>query len=434
MRNLTCSVFVVLFVVLFASSATKAETILCGGESATIQIDPAKPVRLRPTKCPRNEGTAARSERAPAEKPVTYDRDHDGIVDAFDACPDMVGVVSADPRLHGCPAPAPTAIPEPQGPADTDGDGIVDAFDACPRSQGPTSESRHLNGCPSPPDKPQVSPPAPTPPPDVSPKPPIVFDADGDGVKDEKDACPEVPGVVNTQAHLNGCPTPVVELPPAPTPPPDVSPKPPIVFDADGDGVKDEKDACPEVKGKPNVAEHLNGCPPPRSAKNPPATQPATQPAPPAPPKISKEGLMKFGLRVGAILSGKNEGLVGGGVTLELGGQKLSTQISGIAGVSDDGAGFAVSVDLGTNVSPRIRLAGGAAIIMHVDPERKLEESVRDRWFGFVGSAEYSAADSFRIGLDLGVGINAYPIEGGRRRDLPAFMAGVHLAVPFRLE
>ena len=379
MRNLTCSVFVVLFVVLFASSATKAETILCGGESATIQIDPAKPVRLRPTKCPRNEGTAARSERAPAEKPVTYDRDHDGIVDAFDACPDMVGVVSADPRLHGCPAPPPTAIPEPQGPADTDGDGIVDAFDACPRSQGPTSESRHLNGCPSPPDKPQVS-------------------------------------------------------PPAPTPPPDVSPKPPIVFDADGDGVKDEKDACPEVKGKPNVAEHLNGCPPPRSAKNPPATQPATQPAPPAPPKISKEGLMKFGLRVGAILSGKNEGLVGGGVTLELGGQKLSTQISGIAGVSDDGAGFAVSVDLGTNVSPRIRLAGGAAIIMHVDPERKLEESVRDRWFGFVGSAEYSAADSFRIGLDLGVGINAYPIEGGRRRDLPAFMAGVHLAVPFRLE
>ena len=379
MRNLTCSVFVVLFVVLFASSATKAETILCGGESATIQIDPAKPVRLRPTKCPRNEGTAARSERAPAEKPVTYDRDHDGIVDAFDACPDMVGVVSADPRLHGCPAPAPTAIPEPQGPADTDGDGIVDAFDACPRSQGPTSESRHLNGCPSPPDKPQVS-------------------------------------------------------PPAPTPPPDVSPKPPIVFDADGDGVKDEKDACPEVKGKPNVAEHLNGCPPPRSAKNPPATQPATQPAPPAPPKISKEGLMKFGLRVGAILSGKNEGLVGGGVALELGGQKLSTQISGIAGVSDDGAGFAVSVDLGTNVSPRIRLAGGAAIIMHVDPERKLEESVRDRWFGFVGSAEYSAADSFRIGLDLGVGINAYPIEGGRRRDLPAFMAGVHLAVPFRLE
>ena len=379
MRNLTCSVFVVLFVVLFASSATKAETILCGGESATIQIDPAKPVRLRPTKCPRNEGTAARSERAPAEKPVTYDRDHDGIVDAFDACPDMVGVVSADPRLHGCPAPAPTAIPEPQGPADTDGDGIVDAFDACPRSQGPTSESRHLNGCPSPPDKPQVS-------------------------------------------------------PPAPTPPPDVSPKPPIVFDADGDGVRDEQDACPEVKGKPNVAEHLNGCPPPRSAKNPPATQPATQPAPPAPPKISKEGLMKFGLRVGAILSGKNEGLVGGGVALELGGQKLSTQISGIAGVSDDGAGFAVSVDLGTNVSPRIRLAGGAAIIMHVDPERKLEESVRDRWFGFVGSAEYSAADSFRIGLDLGVGINAYPIEGGRRRDLPAFMAGVHLAVPFRLE
>jgi len=54
-------------------------------------------------------------------------------------------------------------------------------------------------------------------------------DADGDGVSDKKDVCPDVPGLKEFQ----GCP------------------------DTDGDGIPDNKDACPEEAGKPE----LNGCP-----------------------------------------------------------------------------------------------------------------------------------------------------------------------------
>ena len=54
-------------------------------------------------------------------------------------------------------------------------------------------------------------------------------DADGDGVSDEKDECPDVPGL----KEFNGCP------------------------DSDGDGIPDTKDRCPEEAG----TEALQGCP-----------------------------------------------------------------------------------------------------------------------------------------------------------------------------
>ena len=54
-------------------------------------------------------------------------------------------------------------------------------------------------------------------------------DSDGDGVNDDIDLCPQVKGV----PEFNGCP------------------------DSDGDGVADYRDACPDVKGK----KELNGCP-----------------------------------------------------------------------------------------------------------------------------------------------------------------------------
>ena len=56
-------------------------------------------------------------------------------------------------------------------------------------------------------------------------------DADGDGINDENDKCPTVPGV----ARYQGCPIP----------------------DTDGDGVNDEEDRCPKVFG---VRENF-GCP-----------------------------------------------------------------------------------------------------------------------------------------------------------------------------
>jgi OOP family OmpA-OmpF porin len=44
------------------------------------------------------------------------DNDEDGIPDAFDACPNVKGVPNPDPTKNGCPAPAPTPAPEPAPP------------------------------------------------------------------------------------------------------------------------------------------------------------------------------------------------------------------------------------------------------------------------------------------------------------------------------
>ena len=84
------------------------------------------------------------------------------------------------------------------GGKDTDGDGIYDDKDACPEVAG----LKEFNGCP---------------------------DADGDGIKDSDDACPSIAGL----ASMNGCP------------------------DADGDGVADKDDMCPNSKG----TKANKGCP-----------------------------------------------------------------------------------------------------------------------------------------------------------------------------
>ena len=89
--------------------------------------------------------------------PVVLDRDHDGIVDSLDACPDQPGIAA----LQGCP--------------DRDGDGIADKDDKCPDVPGLAK----YQGCPIP-------------------------DTDGDGINDEEDKCPTVAGV----ARYQGCPVP----------------------------------------------------------------------------------------------------------------------------------------------------------------------------------------------------------------------------------
>jgi hypothetical protein len=61
--------------------------------------------------------------------------------------------------------------------------------------------------------------------------PPVVVDTDKDGINDDVDKCPTVPGV----ARYNGCPIP----------------------DTDLDGINDEEDKCPNVYG---VARY-QGCP-----------------------------------------------------------------------------------------------------------------------------------------------------------------------------
>ena len=107
----------------------------------------------------------------PPRKPrKPADRDHDGIPDKDDACPDEPGVPSDDPAKNGCPPP----------PPDRDGDGIPDKDDACPDVKGVANTDPRENGCPP--------------------------DTDGDGIRDDVDACPNEKGPPDTDPQKNGCP------------------------------------------------------------------------------------------------------------------------------------------------------------------------------------------------------------------------------------
>ncbi len=103
---------------------------------------------------------------APSPPP---DTDGDGIIDSEDACPEVKGVATDDPKTNGCPA-------------DRDGDGIVDSEDACPDEKGIADPDPKKNGCPPP------------------------KDTDGDGILDPDDACPNEKGVADPDPKKNGCP------------------------------------------------------------------------------------------------------------------------------------------------------------------------------------------------------------------------------------
>ena len=58
------------------------------------------------------------------------------MLDTEDACPDVPGVRTDDPKTNGCPA-------------DRDKDGIADTLDACPDEPGPPNQDPKKNGCPT---------------------------------------------------------------------------------------------------------------------------------------------------------------------------------------------------------------------------------------------------------------------------------------------
>lgn len=95
------------------------------------------------------------------------DRDHDGIPDDEDQCPDDPEDKDGFQDEDGCPDP------------DNDGDGVPDVQDACPMVPGP----KEFDGCP---------------------------DTDKDDIPDNVDKCPEQPG----PAENEGCPVegPLVEI------------------------------------------------------------------------------------------------------------------------------------------------------------------------------------------------------------------------------
>jgi OOP family OmpA-OmpF porin len=163
--------------------------------------------------------------------PPPRDRDGDGIIDDEDACPDVAGIHTDDPRTNGCPS-------------DRDKDGIVDTEDACPDVPGVRTDDPKTNGCPS--------------------------DRDKDGILDTEDACPDVPGIRTDDPKTNGCPSDrdkdgivdtddaCPDVPGVPTNDPKTNGCPP---DRDGDGILDAVDACPDVPGPANPDPKRNGCP-----------------------------------------------------------------------------------------------------------------------------------------------------------------------------
>ena len=137
---------------------------------------------------------------------------------------------------------------------DADGDGICDDEDKCPDKAGPAA----TGGCP---------------------------DRDGDGVLDDDDACPDTPGLPQFKGcpdtDGDGIPDKDDKCPTLPGPketlgcpdrdhdgvidPDDACPDQPGPAalhgcpDRDGDGIPDKDDKCPDVYGKPE----FQGCPPP---------------------------------------------------------------------------------------------------------------------------------------------------------------------------
>lgn len=103
------------------------------------------------------------------------DRDHDGIPDDIDACPDEPEDHKGNDPNDGCPLPP-----------DRDGDGIPDQYDKCPDQPEDKDGIDDGDGCPE-------------------------DDADNDGVPDTVDACPKMPGKPNADPKRNGCPTYIQE-------------------------------------------------------------------------------------------------------------------------------------------------------------------------------------------------------------------------------
>jgi outer membrane protein OmpA-like peptidoglycan-associated protein len=111
------------------------------------------------------------------------DKDHDGVKNSLDQCPDTPRGDAVDAK--GCSLPK-----------DGDKDGVVDAADKCPTT--PAGDRVDASGC-------------------TLPK-----DADGDGVVDANDKCPNTPA--GTAVDATGCPK-----------------------DSDKDGVVDTADKCPNT-------------------------------------------------------------------------------------------------------------------------------------------------------------------------------------------
>ena len=138
------------------------------------------------------------------------DNDDDGIPDSYDACPNVKGVESIDPKKNGCPGLAVASV----ALQDRDHDGILDASDKCPDQPEDKDGFQDADGCPDP-------------------------DNDKDGIGDEADACPNEAGVASSDPARNGCPD----------------------KDLDGDTFENDVDQCPAQAETWNGVMDDDGCP-----------------------------------------------------------------------------------------------------------------------------------------------------------------------------
>jgi outer membrane protein OmpA-like peptidoglycan-associated protein len=102
-------------------------------------------------------------------RPQSDDRDHDGVADGDDKCPDAPEDKDGFQDADGCPD------------VDNDGDGILDGDDKCPMQKEDNDRWQDADGCPD-------------------------VDNDGDGILDDADNCPNDPETKNGFEDEDGCP------------------------------------------------------------------------------------------------------------------------------------------------------------------------------------------------------------------------------------
>jgi OmpA-OmpF porin, OOP family len=141
-----------------------------------------------------------------AFNPDFRDRDHDGVYDTEDKCPDQPEDRDGFQDEDGCPDP------------DNDNDGIPDVKDKCPNEAEDVDEFQDEDGCPDP-------------------------DNDNDGIPDINDACPNAPEDHKGKFPNDGCPS--------------------SMEDRDGDGIPDGVDKCPDEPEDKDGFEDADGCPDP---------------------------------------------------------------------------------------------------------------------------------------------------------------------------
>ncbi|HSS39574.1 MAG TPA: thrombospondin type 3 repeat-containing protein [Polyangia bacterium] len=179
-----------------------------------------------------------------AFNPDFRDRDHDGVYDINDKCPDQPEDRDGFQDSDGCPDP------------DNDADGIPDASDKCPNEAEDVDDFQDADGCPDPDnDKdgiPDLNDACPNAPEDHKGKhpndgcPSNVEDSDGDGVPDAVDKCPDEPEDKDGFEDADGCPDP----------------------DNDGDGIPDNFDNCPNAPEDADGFQDEDGCPDPDNDKD----------------------------------------------------------------------------------------------------------------------------------------------------------------------